>query len=98
MLSEQSLVGRTRVESLGLMGCLTLGSVQVLLVRARALYKRFINSTGYVGDRQWAMIKMVEQGVVLYPVVFFFCWGPGRRRRPTCTRWQGLSLCTSPEM
>ncbi|XP_063000386.1 transmembrane protein 116 [Elgaria multicarinata webbii] len=51
-------------------------TILVLLIRARALYKRFVNSTGYVGDRQWAMIKMVEQGVVLYPVVFFCCWGP----------------------
>ncbi|KAH0625640.1 hypothetical protein JD844_015230 [Phrynosoma platyrhinos] len=50
--------------------------ILVLLIRARALYKRFVNSTGYVGDQQWAMIKMVEQGVVLYPVVFFCCWGP----------------------
>uniref|UniRef100_A0A8D2JCL5 Transmembrane protein 116 n=1 Tax=Varanus komodoensis TaxID=61221 RepID=A0A8D2JCL5_VARKO len=49
---------------------------QVLLIRARALYKRFVSATGYVGDRQWAMIRMVEQGVVLYPTVFFCCWGP----------------------
>nr|XP_020658389.1 transmembrane protein 116 isoform X1 [Pogona vitticeps] len=51
-------------------------AILVFLIRARALYKRFIISTGYVGDRQWAMIKMVEQGVVLYPVVFLCCWGP----------------------
>ncbi|XP_062814468.1 transmembrane protein 116 isoform X1 [Anolis carolinensis] len=50
--------------------------ILVLLLRARALYKRFVSATGYVGDQQWAMIKMVEQGVVLYPVVFFCCWGP----------------------
>ncbi|XP_067329180.1 transmembrane protein 116 isoform X2 [Anolis sagrei] len=50
--------------------------ILVLLIRARALYKRFVSATGYVGDQQWAMIKMVEQGVILYPVVFFCCWGP----------------------
>ncbi|KAJ7309826.1 hypothetical protein JRQ81_007897 [Phrynocephalus forsythii] len=36
----------------------------------------FVISTGYMGDCQRAMIKMVEQGVVLYPVVFLCCWGP----------------------
>ncbi|KAM3826147.1 transmembrane protein 116 [Vipera latastei] len=47
-----------------------------LLIRARTLYKRFVNSMGYVGDQQWAMLKVVEQAVILYPVVFFCCWGP----------------------
>ncbi|XP_060105434.1 transmembrane protein 116 [Heteronotia binoei] len=51
-------------------------AILVLLLQARALYKRSVNSTGYLGDRQWAMIKMVEQRVVLYPVAFFCCWGP----------------------
>uniref|UniRef100_A0A8D0BYX0 Transmembrane protein 116 n=1 Tax=Salvator merianae TaxID=96440 RepID=A0A8D0BYX0_SALMN len=50
--------------------------ILVLLIRARTLYKRFVSSTGYMGDQQWATIKVVEQGVVLYPVVFFCCWGP----------------------
>uniref|UniRef100_A0A670IS84 Transmembrane protein 116 n=1 Tax=Podarcis muralis TaxID=64176 RepID=A0A670IS84_PODMU len=43
---------------------------------AYRLYKRFLNSTGYVGDQEWAMIKMVEQRVFLYPMIFFCCWGP----------------------
>uniref|UniRef100_A0A670ZRW0 Transmembrane protein 116 n=1 Tax=Pseudonaja textilis TaxID=8673 RepID=A0A670ZRW0_PSETE len=47
-----------------------------LLIRARMLYKRFVNSMGYVGDQQWEMLKVVEQAVALYPVVFFCCWGP----------------------
>ncbi|XP_077164749.1 transmembrane protein 116 [Paroedura picta] len=51
-------------------------AILVLLIQARALYKRFVNSTGYLGDQQWAIIKMVEQRVILYPVVFFCCWGP----------------------
>uniref|UniRef100_A0A8D2JE53 Transmembrane protein 116 n=1 Tax=Varanus komodoensis TaxID=61221 RepID=A0A8D2JE53_VARKO len=63
-------------------------TILVLLIRARALYKRFVSATGYVGDRQWAMIRMVEQGVVLYPTVFFCCWGPGMetgKAPPTCS-------------
>nr|XP_056715085.1 transmembrane protein 116 [Euleptes europaea] len=51
-------------------------AILVLLIHARALYKRSVNLTGYLGDQQWAMIKMVEQRVVLYPIVFFCCWGP----------------------
>ncbi|XP_043354032.1 transmembrane protein 116 isoform X5 [Dermochelys coriacea] len=52
-------------------------AIMVLLIQARALYKRFINSTGFLGDQQWAMIKIVEQRVVFYPIAFFCCWGPG---------------------
>ncbi|XP_048677571.2 transmembrane protein 116 isoform X1 [Caretta caretta] len=51
-------------------------AIMVLLIQARALYKRFINSTGFLGDQQWAMIKIVEQQVVFYPIAFFCCWGP----------------------
>ncbi|XP_070618648.1 transmembrane protein 116 isoform X1 [Erythrolamprus reginae] len=51
-------------------------AILTLLVRARMLYKRFVNSMGYVGDQQWAMLKVVEHAVVLYPVVFLCCWGP----------------------
>ncbi|XP_053135021.1 transmembrane protein 116 [Hemicordylus capensis] len=51
-------------------------AILVLLIQARALYKRFVSATGYVGDQQWAMMKLVEQGVILYPVAFFCCWGP----------------------
>ncbi|EMP37132.1 hypothetical protein UY3_05663 [Chelonia mydas] len=51
-------------------------AIMVLLIQARAMYKRFINSTGFLGDQQWAMIKIVEQRVVFYPIAFFCCWGP----------------------
>ncbi|XP_062446124.1 transmembrane protein 116 isoform X1 [Rhea pennata] len=51
-------------------------AILVILVQARCLYKRFVNSTGFLGDQQWAMIKVVEQRVVFYPIAFFCCWGP----------------------
>uniref|UniRef100_A0A8B9VFL0 Transmembrane protein 116 n=1 Tax=Anas zonorhyncha TaxID=75864 RepID=A0A8B9VFL0_9AVES len=51
-------------------------AILVVLVRARGLYKRFVNSTGFLGDQQWAMIKVVEQRVVFYPIAFFCCWAP----------------------
>uniref|UniRef100_A0A8C3NXE1 Transmembrane protein 116 n=1 Tax=Cyanoderma ruficeps TaxID=181631 RepID=A0A8C3NXE1_9PASS len=57
-------------------------AILVILCQARGLYKRFVNSTGFLGDQQWAMIKMVEQRVVFYPVAFFCCWAPGEQRIP----------------
>ncbi|KFQ56104.1 Transmembrane protein 116, partial [Nestor notabilis] len=51
-------------------------AILVILSQARGLYKRFVNSTGFLGDQQWAMIKMVEQRVVFYPITFFCCWAP----------------------
>ncbi|KFP40479.1 Transmembrane protein 116, partial [Chlamydotis macqueenii] len=51
-------------------------AILVILGQARGLYKRFVNSTGFLGDQQWAMIKTVEQRVVFYPVTFFCCWAP----------------------
>ncbi|XP_054028978.1 transmembrane protein 116 [Dryobates pubescens] len=51
-------------------------AILVVLSQARGLYKRFVTSTGFLGDQQWAVIKMVEQRMVFYPVVFFCCWAP----------------------
>ncbi|XP_076209098.1 transmembrane protein 116 isoform X2 [Aptenodytes patagonicus] len=51
-------------------------AILVILSQARGLYKRFVNSTGFLGDQQWAMIKTVEQRVVFYPIAFFCCWAP----------------------
>ncbi|NXX44216.1 TM116 protein, partial [Tricholaema leucomelas] len=51
-------------------------AVLVVLSQARGLYKRFVTSTGFLGDQQWAVIKMVEQRVVFYPIAAFCCWAP----------------------
>ncbi|XP_064024651.1 transmembrane protein 116 isoform X2 [Pogoniulus pusillus] len=51
-------------------------AILVILSQARGLYKRFVTSTGFLGDQQWAVIKMVEQRVVFYPVAAFCCWAP----------------------
>ncbi|KFV77331.1 Transmembrane protein 116, partial [Dryobates pubescens] len=51
-------------------------AILVVLSQARGLYKRFVTSTGFLGDQQWAVIKMVEQRMVFYPVAFFCCWAP----------------------
>ncbi|NXF92972.1 TM116 protein, partial [Eubucco bourcierii] len=51
-------------------------TILVVLSQARGLYKRFVTSTGFLGDQQWAVIKMVEQRVVFYPIAAFCCWAP----------------------
>ncbi|XP_006015230.1 transmembrane protein 116 isoform X2 [Alligator sinensis] len=51
-------------------------TILVLLIQARGLYKRYVNSSGFLGNQQWAVIKMVEQRVVFYPIAYFCCWGP----------------------
>ncbi|NWU90407.1 TM116 protein, partial [Upupa epops] len=51
-------------------------AILVILAQARGLYKRFVTSTGFLGDQQWALIKMVEQRVLFYPIAFFCCWAP----------------------
>ncbi|MBN3280528.1 TM116 protein, partial [Polyodon spathula] len=48
----------------------------VLLVKARSLYKRFVNSSGFLGDQQWVNISVIERRVILYPTAAFCCWGP----------------------
>nr|XP_015221645.1 PREDICTED: transmembrane protein 116 [Lepisosteus oculatus]XP_015221646.1 PREDICTED: transmembrane protein 116 [Lepisosteus oculatus] len=55
---------------------LALTGIVVLMVKARSLYKRFVNSSGFLGDQQWANISVLERRVVLYPAAFFLCWGP----------------------
>uniref|UniRef100_A0A8C0HCQ9 Transmembrane protein 116 n=1 Tax=Chelonoidis abingdonii TaxID=106734 RepID=A0A8C0HCQ9_CHEAB len=71
-------------------------AIMVLLIQARALYKRFINSTGFLGDQQWAMIKIVEQRVVYYPIAFFCCWGPGVLNLKVGTSQRVVSLHPKP--
>ncbi|XP_043832182.1 transmembrane protein 116 isoform X1 [Dromiciops gliroides] len=55
---------------------LSLLAIVALLIRAQILYKRFVKSTGFLGDEQWAGIRVVEQRVCFYPAAFFCCWGP----------------------
>lgn len=58
---------------------------QVLMVKARGIYRRVVASGGYLGNRQQASFREMDRRMLLYPLVFFFCWGPGlcsaRRRR-----------------
>ncbi|KAI1901150.1 hypothetical protein AGOR_G00057230 [Albula goreensis] len=50
--------------------------IGVLMGKARTLYKRCITSSGFLGGRQWATLRVLERRMLLYPSAFFFCWGP----------------------
>uniref|UniRef100_A0A8C7M3N6 Transmembrane protein 116 n=1 Tax=Oncorhynchus mykiss TaxID=8022 RepID=A0A8C7M3N6_ONCMY len=49
---------------------------QVLMGKARTVYRRCVSSSGFLGDRQWASLRVLDRHMLLYPSVFFFCWGP----------------------
>ncbi|KAG9333382.1 hypothetical protein JZ751_012742 [Albula glossodonta] len=51
-------------------------------IGARSLYKRCITSSGFLGGRQWATLRVLERRMLLYPSAFFFCWGPGTALSP----------------
>ncbi|KAJ8380306.1 hypothetical protein SKAU_G00010840 [Synaphobranchus kaupii] len=55
---------------------LTFLGIVVLMGKARALYKRCVTSSGFLGGRQWAVLRVLERRMLLYPSAFFFCWGP----------------------
>uniref|UniRef100_A0A3Q4GZM0 Transmembrane protein 116 n=1 Tax=Neolamprologus brichardi TaxID=32507 RepID=A0A3Q4GZM0_NEOBR len=55
----------------------TLLSITVLVVKARCIYRRIVTSNGYLGSEQRASFGVMDRRMVLYPLVFVFCWGPG---------------------
>ncbi|KAM4600394.1 transmembrane protein 116 [Polymixia lowei] len=72
----------------------TLTGIVVLMAKTRHIHRRVVTSSGYLGDRQWASLRVVEIRMFLYPSVFIFCWGPAvylaavRLAKPTAV--QGL--------
>lgn len=50
---------------------------QVLVVKARCIYRRIVTSNSYLGSEQRASFSVMDRRMVLYPLVFVFCWGPG---------------------
>ncbi|XP_038838332.1 transmembrane protein 116-like isoform X1 [Salvelinus namaycush] len=55
---------------------LTFVGIVVLMGKARTVYRRYVSSSGFLGDRQWASLRVLDRHLLLYPSVFFFCWGP----------------------
>ncbi|XP_064883739.1 transmembrane protein 116 isoform X2 [Oncorhynchus nerka] len=55
---------------------LTFVGIVVLMGKARTVYRRCVSSSGFLGDRQWASLRVLDRHMLLYPSVFFFCWGP----------------------
>ncbi|XP_076145423.1 transmembrane protein 116 isoform X1 [Alosa pseudoharengus] len=54
----------------------TLLGIVVLMAKARSLYRRFVTCHGFLGDQQWATLRVLKGRMVLYPSAFFCCWGP----------------------
>ncbi|XP_041708963.2 transmembrane protein 116 [Coregonus clupeaformis] len=55
---------------------LTFVGIVVLMGKARTVYRRCVTSSGFLGDRQWASLRVLDRHMLLYPSVFLFCWGP----------------------
>lgn len=55
---------------------LTLLSIVVLVVKARRIYRRVVTSHGYLGNQQRATFRVMDRRMLLYPLIFVFCWGP----------------------
>lgn len=53
---------------------------QALVVKARRIYRRTVTSCGYLGNQQRASFRVMDRRMLLYPLVFLLCWGPGERR------------------
>ncbi|KAK0149650.1 Transmembrane protein 116 [Merluccius polli] len=54
----------------------TLTGIMVLMEQARRVHRRVVTSGGFLGDRQWATLRVVDRRMLLYPSVFIFCWAP----------------------
>lgn len=55
---------------------ITLTGIMVLMGKARRIHRRVVTSGGFLGDRQWATLRIVDRRMLLYPSVFIFCWAP----------------------
>lgn len=55
---------------------LTLTGIMVLMVKSRRMLRRVVSCGGYMGSQQRALFWEMDLRMVLYPLVFFCCWGP----------------------
>lgn len=52
------------------------------MVKARRIYRRAVTSHGYLGNEQRTAFRVMDRRMLLYPLVFILCWGPGLCLRP----------------
>uniref|UniRef100_A0A3B3D5R2 Si:ch211-157p22.10 n=1 Tax=Oryzias melastigma TaxID=30732 RepID=A0A3B3D5R2_ORYME len=57
--------------------------LQVLVAKARHFHVRAMASNGIVGPEQRAALRVLDQRVVLYPLVFVLCWGSAQIYPPS---------------
>ncbi|XP_017702746.1 PREDICTED: transmembrane protein 116 isoform X1 [Rhinopithecus bieti] len=54
---------------------LSLLTIMVLLIRAQTVYKKFCESSGFLGSEQWHVITLMDQRVRLIPKSYLCCPG-----------------------
>ncbi|XP_038160480.1 transmembrane protein 116 [Cyprinodon tularosa] len=54
----------------------TLLGITILVVKARCIQRRAVTANGYLGNEQRALFRVMDLRMLLYPLVFVFCWGP----------------------
>lgn len=69
--------GFSKTKETGLTLCVSPLLHQVLVVKARHIYRRAVTSNGYLGSQQRASFRVMDRRMLLYPLVFILCWGPG---------------------
>ncbi|CAJ1061334.1 transmembrane protein 116 [Xyrichtys novacula] len=55
---------------------ITLLGIIVLVVKTRHIHRRVVTSNGYLGNQQRASFREMDVRMLLYPLIFLFCWGP----------------------
>ncbi|XP_008289968.1 transmembrane protein 116 [Stegastes partitus] len=76
MMRPCSLLRSYRISVFLVTFLLTLLSITVLVVKARHIYRRVVTSNGYLGNQQRTSFRVMDQRMVLYPLIFVLCWGP----------------------
>ncbi|KAM9782506.1 transmembrane protein 116 [Neosynchiropus ocellatus] len=54
----------------------TLLGIMVLMGKTRHIYRRVLTSSGFLGNLQRASLRVLNLRMILYPTIFFLCWGP----------------------
>ncbi|KAM4568481.1 transmembrane protein 116 isoform 1-T1 [Fundulus diaphanus] len=54
----------------------TLLGITGLVVKARCIHRRAVTANGYLGNEERALFRVMDLRMLLYPLVFIFCWGP----------------------
>uniref|UniRef100_A0A3Q2Q9P1 Transmembrane protein 116 n=1 Tax=Fundulus heteroclitus TaxID=8078 RepID=A0A3Q2Q9P1_FUNHE len=76
---------------------LFLGSFLVTLLGITVGTGRAVTANGYLGNEQRALFRVMDLRMLLYPLVFIFCWGPAmwEMSHDARCRYRRAALCAS---